>query len=161
MLRLVKILLVASVAAWAFAGAFGNLTDWAGTSGAVEATTTMATFEGGADSWRATSNGGLILAGAIFIVVLKIASGLLCLAGVGQMAAARGADAVAFQRSKSLAIAGCALAVFMLFAGWIVIAETWFEAWRSDYLRDVALQSAFRYAGMIGVIALIVGMRED
>ena len=55
MLRLVKILLVASVAAWAFAGAFGNLTDWAGTSGAVEATTTMATFEGGADSWRATS----------------------------------------------------------------------------------------------------------
>jgi hypothetical protein len=42
-----------------------------------------------------------------------------------------------------------------------VIAETWFEAWRSDLLRDVALNSAFRYCGMIGVIALFVGMREE
>jgi predicted small integral membrane protein len=70
-------------------------------------------------------------------------------------------DAAAFQKAKAIALTGCAVAMFMLFAGWIVIAETWFEAWRSDLLREQALQSAFRYCGMIGVIALFVGMQDE
>ena len=61
----------------------------------------------------------------------------------------------------SLALAGCGVAMFMLFTGWIVIAETWFEMWRSDVMRDVALNSAFRYCGMIGVMALFIGMTDD
>lgn len=161
MLRIIKIMLAASVAAWALVGAFGNFNDWAGTTGAVGAATSMSTFEGGADDWRATSNGAVILAGALYIVILKITAGALCALGALRMLAARGADAAAFQRSKSLALAGCGVAMFMLFTGWIVIAETWFEMWRSDILRDISLQSAFRYCGMIGVIALFINMTDD
>ena len=161
MLRIMKILLVLSVAAWALAGAFGNVDDWEGTVGAVAATASMATFEGGPESWRAVDNRAVALAGAVFILSMKIIAGLLCLIGAQRMAAARGGDAAAFQAAKSLALTGCAVAVFMLFFGWIVIAETWFELWRSDVFRPLALDSAFRYAGLIGVIALFVNTRDD
>jgi predicted small integral membrane protein len=161
MLRIIKIVLVISVGAWALVGAFGNVIGWEATIGAVGATTSMATFEGGADDWRATENPALILAGAVFILALKIIAGVLCLAGAWRMVNTRSGDAAAFHKAKALALTGCAVAMFMLFMGWIVIAETWFEAWRSDLLREQALQSAFRYCGMIGVIALFVGMRDE
>ena len=45
MLRIIKILLILSIAAWALIGALGNVVDWAGTMGAVEAATSMSTFD--------------------------------------------------------------------------------------------------------------------
>lgn len=56
---------------------------------------------------------------------------------------------------------GCAIAVTMLLGGFIVIAETWFELWRSDVMRGPVLGSAFRYAGLITLIALFVATRDD
>lgn len=161
MLRIVKILLVLSVAGWALLGAVGNLADWSGTVGAVEATTTMSTFEGGADSWRATSNRAVILTGAVLIPTLKLIAGLFCLGGAWRMWSARAGEATDFASAKKMALTGCAVAVFLLFTGWIVIAEGWFELWRSDAFRGPALGSAFRYAGMIALIALFVGTHDD
>jgi predicted small integral membrane protein len=66
-----------------------------------------------------------------------------------------------FGAAKELALVGCAIAMLMLFVGFIVVAETWFELWRSEALRGAALETAFRYGGMITLIALFVGMRED
>tara|TARA_R110001599_G_scaffold115128_3_gene281490 strand:- start:410 stop:643 length:234 start_codon:yes stop_codon:yes gene_type:complete len=73
----------------------------------------------------------------------------------------RAGAAAAFAKAKTLALAGCAVAILMLFSGWIVIADTWFELWRSDVLREAALDSAFRYCGMIGLIALFVGIHDE
>jgi predicted small integral membrane protein len=160
MLRILKIILVLSVAAWGLVGVFGNILDWNGTTEAVGAATSMATFEGGADDWRATSNLAIILAGALFIVSFKSACAILCLAGAWQMWTARAGDAAAFAKAKTLALAGCAVAIFMLFFGWIVIAESWFELWRSEAMREAALDAAFRYCGIIGLIALFVGMHD-
>ena len=161
MLRIIKIFLVLSVAAWGLVGAFGNIIDWSGTTGAVAAVTSMSTFEGGADDWRATTNPAVIIAGALFIMLSKTVAGLLCLAGAWRMLMARSGDAAGFAKAKTYALTGCAVAVFMLFGGFIVIAESWFELWRSDAMREGVLGSAFRYAGMIAVIALFVGMRDD
>jgi predicted small integral membrane protein len=63
--------------------------------------------------------------------------------------------------AKSLALAGCAVAVLGLFVGWIVLGEGWFEFWRSDALREPAGGGAFRYGGFIALIALMVGSRND
>lgn len=161
MIRIIKILLMLSVAFWALLGAIENVVDWGGTTGAVAATVSMSTFEGGAESWKATSNVAVVTAGALLILFGKLAAGLFCLAGTWRMWRARAGDAVAFQSAKIPALAGCGIAVFLLFTGWIVIAETWFELWRSDMMRDLALQSAFRYGALIGVIALFVGTRND
>jgi len=162
MLRTMKILLVLAVAAWGFVGVLLNVLNWTeNTLPGVAAATSMATFEGGADSWQATSNPVVIWLGALFIAGSKLVAGLLCLVGAVQMWNARGADGVTFTTAKELALTGCAVAMFMLFGGFIVVAESWFEMWRSDVLRDASLQSAFRYGGMIALIALFVAMRED
>lgn len=160
MLRLVKIMLVLAVAMWGFVGAFHNVADWSGTLGAVKAATSMSTFEGGADSWQATSHAWVVWAGAIFIMLSKLTAAALCTYGAKQMWVARKSDVHSFQFAKELAVTGCGVAVFMLFMGFIVIAESWFELWRSDAMRGPVLGSAFRYAGMIALIALFVASKE-
>jgi len=159
-LRMTKIALILAVAAWGLVGGLLNVINWQGTLSSVLAATSMSTFDGGADSWQATSNSLLMWLGALFIAVSKAVSCGLCLAGAYRMWAARGADCAAFDGAKELALAGCGVALFMLFTGFIVAAESWFEMWRSEVLRVIALQSAFRYGGMIALIALFVAMPE-
>ena len=161
MLRIIKVLLILAVASWGFIAALQNLLDWQGTLGAIGAATSMATFEGGVDSWQATSNSLVIWLGAAFIILSKLASGGLCLAGSAQMWRARQASTIEFQRSKDLALGGCAISILMLFGGFIVIAETGSELWRSDVLRGPVLDSAFRYGGMIALIALFVSSPDE
>jgi len=161
MLRIVKILLVLAVALWGIVGAYGNLTDWSGTTGAVKAVTSMSAFDGGADKWQATSNPVIVYAGALFIMLSKIFAGFLCLVGARRMWDARAGDAADFAKAKTLALTGCGVAVFMLFTGFIVIAEGWYALWNSDAMRGPVLGSAYRYAGMIALIAIFVGMRDD
>lgn len=161
MLRATKILLVLSVAMWALLGALGNVVDWQGTTGAVQSATSMSTFDPVPASARATSNTLIILLGALFITLFKLLTGVLCLFGAWQMWLARAADSKSFAQAKNWALTGCGVALFMLFAGFIVIAETWFELWRSPVMLDPVLGSAFRYFGTIGVIALFVGAREE
>lgn len=161
MLRTIKILLVCCVALWGCLGALGNLTDWGGTMGGVSAAASMSTWEGGANSWRATDNAALIMLAAALIPTLKAASAVLCLLGAWAMWQNRAKGAEEFDRAKRHALAGCGLAITLLFLGWIVLAESWFELWRSEVMRDIALESAFRYIGSIGIIALFVAMPDD
>ena len=161
-LRLTKICLVLAVAGWGVSGALGNLLDWAGTVGSVEAVSTMARFEGGSSDWRATQNPLIVYGGAIFIVAFKTACGLLCAVGAVQMWRSRRDDGGSFSASKQMAIAGCLIAVFGLFFGWIVVGEGWFEFWRDPGFGGLegAGLAAFRYGGFIGLIALLVAQDE-
>ena len=161
MLRVTKTLLILSVAAWGAVGAFLNVVNWEGTLTSVTAATSMSTFEGGADSWQATSNALVMWLGAIFIAGSKVGAAVFCVLGALRMWHARAADVHAFRAAKELALVGCGIAVFMLFSGFIVVAESWFEMWRSEFLRAASLESAFRYAGMITLIALFVAMPEE
>jgi len=161
MLRIAKVLLVLSVVLWAVLGALGNVADWKGTTGPVAAVTSMATFAGGAERWRATSNPLVIAAGVMFIVAFKITTAILCSVGAWRMSAQRRSDAETFGSAKTWALTGCAVAVLGLFGGWIVVGEQWFEFWRSDAMREAAGGSAFRYGGFIALIALMVGARDE
>ncbi|HMB58888.1 MAG TPA: DUF2165 family protein [Xanthomonadales bacterium] len=161
MLRITKIILVITVAMWGLLGAFHNVLDWSGTLGAVGAVTSMETFEGGTESWQATSSPVVIWLGALFIMLSKLTAGLLCLKGAANMWGARDKDTASFAAAKSTALAGCAIAVIMLFGGFIVIAESWFELWRSDSMRHLVLDSAFRYAGLIALVALFISTRDS
>jgi len=120
----------------------------------------MSTFEGGAQAWQATSNPLIMWLGAIFIAGSKIAAAGFCLLGAHRMFTERASDADTFAAAKEMALVGCGIAVFMLFAGFIVVAESWFEMWRSELLRVISLDSAFRYGGMIALIAIFVAQRE-
>jgi predicted small integral membrane protein len=121
----------------------------------------MSTFEGGAESWQATSSPAVVWIGALFIMLSKVTAATLCAVGAWRMWQARNADAASFQSTKEFALAGCAIAVVMLFGGFIVIAESWFELWKSDVMRGPVLDSAFRYGGMIALIGLFVAIKEE
>jgi predicted small integral membrane protein len=161
LLRVAKIALVASVALWGFIGAFHNLIGWGETLGAVAATTSMATFDGGAASWQATANPIVIWAGALFTLLSKLAAGGFCALGALRMWRTRKDAAAAFAGARQAALAGCAIAVIMLFGGFIVVAEGWFELWRSAAMRAEVLDAAFRYGGMIALIGLLVATGDE
>ena len=160
MIRIVKIGLIVTVVLWGFFGALGNILHWDETRGAVAAVTSMVSFEGGAESWRATSNPAVIWLGALFIMLSKLTAAILCTIGASRMWASRNGSAADFSAAKGVALAGCGIAVIMLFGGFIVIAESWFELWRSESMSAV-LTAAFRYAGMIALIGIFVAMPDD
>jgi predicted small integral membrane protein len=159
MLRIAKILLVAAVVAWAVVGLWTNLAELGSVTGAVAAVTSMGTVP--ADDplrGRATTSELIIFAGGAFILLFKLATAGLCAAGVWRMWSSRSAEAGAFAKAKNLALAGCSVAVLGLFVGWIVIAEEWFETFRSAH---DAGELAFRFGGFIGLIALMVATRDE
>ncbi len=85
MIRFVKIGLIITVVLWGFFGALGNVLNWDETRGAVAAVTSMVSFEGGAESWQATSNQVIIWLGALFIMLSKLSAGVLCTVGAVRM----------------------------------------------------------------------------
>ena len=161
MVRIMKISLIVTVALWGFFGALGNILDWNQALGAVAAVTSMATFEGGAESWQATTNPMIMWLGALFIMLSKLSTGIMCGVGSARMWQVRGGNVADFTAAKSIALAGCAVAVVMLFGGFLVIAESWFELWRTQGTIRLALTDAFRYAGMITLIAIFVATTND
>jgi len=161
MLRIVKIGLVITVALWGFIGALGNILDWNQALGAVAAVTSMASFEGGAESWQATTNPVIMWLGALFIMLSKLTTGVMCAVGASRMWQSRRGDVADFRAAKAISLTGCAIAVIMLFGGFLVIAESWFELWRSESTIRLALSDAFRYAGMITLIAIFIATTDD
>ena len=160
MLRKAKSIMILTVALWGFVGAFQNVIDWAGTIGAIGAATSMSTIAGGIESWQATDNLLVIWIGAFFIVGSKLATGALCGIGATGMWRASVSDSSAYKVAKEIALTGCAIAMIMLFGGFVVIAESWFELWRSESMLGPVLQSAFRYGGMITLIGLFVASND-
>ena len=160
MLRIIKIFLAAAVSAFGFVSGIFDIFHWSDTVAAVALVTSMSTWDGGASSWQAVSNIPLNWLGAAWIVILDLSYAVLCAMGVAQMWSARNAISAQFAAAKTLALAGCGLAALMLFGGFFVVAETFFELWRSDAMRGPVLDSAFRYLGSILLIALFISSAE-
>ncbi len=161
MIRTTKIGLVVVAALWGYIGALGNVLDWNQALGAVGLVTSMSTFEGGSDSWQAMTSPLLSWLGALFIVSGKLATAGMCTVGARRMWQSRSNSAADFAAAKQFALAGCAVGAIMLFGGFLVIAESWFELWRADGLIRYALTDAFRYGGLLMFIAIFVGQREE
>ena len=159
-LRYLQILLIITVAMWGLLSAIDNLADWSGTNDAVTSVASMSTYQGGPFRWRATHDPVVVVVGSVFITLSKAASGCLCLLGALQMWRARRQDTVGFTHAKSLALSGGAVAILLFFGGFLVIAEGWFEMWRSSLMVSTVSGAAFRYGAMITLISLFVAIRS-
>ena len=160
MLRIAKIVLIVSVAAYCLLGMVGNVAGWASTLHSVGGVVSMASVDDGPRQWPATSNPAIIVGTALFFIAFKTAAGVTCLAGAWRMWCARRADSLTFSHAKALALTGCAIALFGLYFGWAVIGEQIFEMWRSRIF-SASANTAFRYGAYIALIAIFVGMREE
>ncbi|MFT5541641.1 MAG: putative small integral membrane protein [Glaciecola sp.] len=77
---------------------------------------------------------------------MKALAGALCAIGALKMSSEHNNDLNAFNRAKSITITGCLIAIIMLFGGFIVVAEGWFELWRSEALRAPSSNRLFAMA---------------
>jgi predicted small integral membrane protein len=158
MLRIVKIVLVVLVAVWGLIGGIKNFADVGGGLDAVQAVMNPPESVG-LPNWQRVSNPIAIWIGWLIMPLGKLGAAGLCALGAWRMWASRKLESMLFNQAKELAIAGCGVAVAMLFGGFFVIGEVYFDLWMTP-LGEVALPNAFRMIGCIGVIALLVAQKD-
>jgi predicted small integral membrane protein len=159
-MRAGKILMVASIAAFATLVAFGNVTDYETNFAFVQHVLSMDTiFERSAIGYRAITNPALHHAAYAAIIAAEAATGVLCWIGAAVLARNLRADARTFQRAKAWAVAGLLLGFLLWQFGFMVIGGEWFGMWQSPKWDGVP--SAFRFAMVIAVVLILVVLPDD
>jgi len=157
--RLAKIALVASVGFFALMVGFDNVFDYQTNFEAVQHVLSMDTLPAGAAfGWRAITLAALQNAAYWAIILTELASGAFLVLGAGRMARAARYDALIFNASKRLAIAGLVALFLLYFLGFLVVGGEWFEMWRSASWNFQ--EAAFRFALVIGVILIFVSQQD-
>lgn len=126
--RIIKILLVASVAAWGLLDGIGNIVvydTWVKIVAFVLALEN--TMIDGELSARAITNPVLPHIGYAFIYLSKITAGILCSVSAFKLWQARNETSEIFQDAKSHFYMGCGIVMFMLIFGFIVLKGTVFN----------------------------------
>jgi predicted small integral membrane protein len=153
--RAVKLVMVTSLALFAFIVTLGNITDYGANFQFVRHVLSMdTTFPGNSLSYRAITDPMLWHLGYGVII---LGEGLTCLAFV--IAAVelarnlRGSEAQ-FRRSKRFVFVGAGLGFLVWFFGFMVIGGEWFAMWQSQLWNGQ--QAAFRfYVTLLGVLIFV------
>lgn len=117
------------------------------------------TFEGNSLMWRAITTPWIWTAGYIGIIVAEGIFAALALIGSIKMFAARNADSVTFNRTKSLGFIAYALGFAIWFIGFIVIGSEWFAMWQSSIWngKDTAMGIVTLWIGY----AILLGLNDQ
>ena len=157
--RYAKVLLTAAVALLASLVAFGNVTDYGTNFEFVQHVMRMDTvFPDSTIRYRAIDFSFLHHAAYVLIIAGETLTALLCWLGALRMWRASGRQAVEFNRSKRMAIAGLTLGFLVWQVGFMSIGGEWFGMWMSPQWNGVP--SAFRFFVTIGVALLFVAQRD-
>lgn len=157
--RHAKILMVLSLAAFAFMVTFNNITDYGSNFAFVQHVLSMdTTFPENAAMYRAIGTSALWHLGYWIIIAGEGVTFVLFLLGGIAMLRARHGSAAAFDASKDWAIAGAAAGFLVWFFGFMVVGGEWFLMWQSDIWNGQ--DAAFKfYAAILGVV-IFVNQRE-
>ena len=98
--------------------------------------------------------------GLITIMLGELAVGVFGLLGAIKMTGSRTADAMSFQDSKTLAIAGGILGVIVWYGFFITIGEMYFNMWQTE-IGLGSVNGAFRYGTVCAMLTLVVAMGDD
>ncbi|WP_234052961.1 MULTISPECIES: DUF2165 family protein [unclassified Xanthobacter] len=160
-LRLAKVVLVASLAAYALIVAYGNLVDYGSNYAFVGHVLSMdTTFPGNALMGRAITDERIWRAAYAAIIAAEGLSGLLLAAGALAMLARLRAPAAVFECAKGLVYMGAALAFLVWFFGFMVVAGEYFAMWQSREWNGQ--DAAFRiYMAVLGVLILVALPERD
>lgn len=154
-----KILLTAAIALFATLVAFGNVTDYGTNFEFVQHVLRMDTlFPDTTIRYRRIEAPAAHHTAYLFIIFLEALTAALCWFGAWKMYWARHAAALAFNRSKGIAIAGLTLGFLVWQVGFMSIGGEWFGMWMSSQWNGVP--SAFRFLVTIGIALVFVTMRD-
>jgi predicted small integral membrane protein len=153
--RLAKIVMVASLAAYALLVAFGNVTDYGTNFEFVRHVLSMdSNFPNSTLTYRAITTPALWHLAYWTIIAGEGLTGLAFAAGTVEMAGNLRGDASSFQRSKRFVYVGGALGFLVWFFGFMVVGGEWFAMWQSKEWNGQP--AAFRiYMAIVGVLVFV------
>ncbi len=109
-------------------------------------------------AWRAVTDPAIHQACYWFIIVTEFIAALLAIYGALRLWAARSLSDGTFNREKSFAVAGLALAFGLYFFGFMAVGGEWFEMWRAVPWN--MQEPAFRFIGGLGLAMLFINQRD-
>ena len=158
--RIIKILLVASIAAWGLVNGVGNLLYydyWLNIVGFV-----MSVENVESEAARAITNPLLHSIGYAFIYLPKFATGIFCGWGAYDLWRARRATAEIFEKAKYRFYIGTGISIFMLIFGFLVMAGAFFNPGvMPSVFAQTFLSGVSVYLISIGVALLYVAIPEE
>lgn len=152
-LRIAKIATAASVAAFLTLVTFDNLTDYGTNFAFVQHVLAMDTiFPTSEIGYRAVTNPTLHYVAYALIIATQAVAAALCWIGVIRLLCHIRHEAVDFNRSKDIIVAGLTIAFLLYQFGFVTIGGEWFGMWMSQQWNGVP--SAFRF--LITIIAVLI-----
>jgi predicted small integral membrane protein len=143
-IRLAKLVMVASLAGFAFLVTFGNISDYGTNSGFVRHVLSMDTIFPDSDlRYRAITQPAVWHAAYVAIIAAEGTTCVLLAAGAVAMLRSLRAEAVVFERAKRFVILGATMAFLIWFTGFMVVGGEWFAMWQSKMWNGQ--ESAFRF----------------
>ncbi len=157
--RLAKIAMTASLAAFALLVAIDNVVDYGTNYLFVQHVLSMDTiFPDSTLKGRAVTAPALWQAGYALIIAGEAATGLCFAAGTVALLGRLRAPAAHFQRAKRLCLAGAGLGFLVWFLGFMVIGGEWFQMWQSSTWNGQ--QAAFRFYVTLLAVAIFLNQPD-
>lgn len=159
-IRISKTVMVAAIGLFASLVAFGNITDYETNFAFVQHVLSLDTvFPETTIRYRAITSPMLHHAAYMLIIAAEAATAVLCWIGAYRMLRAIKMPAVAFNCSKSIAVAGLTLGFLVWQVGFMSIGGEWFGMWMSQQWNGVP--SAFRFLMTILGVLIYVAMPDS
>lgn len=158
--RLAKVALVASLAAFAFIVAYDNIVDYNSNYEFVRHVLSMdTTFPHNALMRRAITDPRVWAAAYATIIALEFLTSFLLIVGALALLARLRAPALVFNRAKVWAIAGLSVGFCLWFFGFMVVAGEYFAMWQSQTWNGQ--EAAFRIAAVILGVLIFVSLPDS
>ena len=159
LIRLAKVTMIGSLAAYAFIVAYNNVVDDGSNYQFVRHVLSMdTTFPGNALMHRAITNESIWRAAYASIMAMEGLTALLLALGAVMLLGRLRAPADVFNRSKVWAVAGLTVGFALWFFGFMVIAGEYFAMWQSKEWNGQ--QAAFRITTEILAVLIFVSLPD-
>jgi|SaaInlV_120m_DNA_3_1039746.scaffolds.fasta_scaffold56872_1 predicted small integral membrane protein len=161
-MRVGKVLMVLALGLFMVLAAFNNVLTWGGAfsaDGAVAMTIGMQeTGQHPNLMWRAIDSPIIVALGAIGIILVEIAAGVLALWGALNMWKARANSAADFHASKEKGLLGLSVMAVLYLLGFQAVAGEWFMVWQTP---APTILAAFINLAMALLVMLWVNTKDD
>jgi len=158
-LRVAKTSLVFGVALFYSFVVLNNLTDYDSNYQFIRHVLLMdTTFAGNRGMWRALNAPAWHTVFYVTIILWEFVTLILCWWGGLRLAKSVNGSREAFQRAKSLAIAGLTLSLLMWLVAFLSVGGEWFLMWQSRTWNGQ--EAAFRMFTVVGIILLLLVQTE-
>jgi len=158
--RLIKVVMVGSLALFALVVAYHNLVDYGSNYAFVQHVLSMdTTFPDNALIGRRITSPAVWSVAYAGIILAEGLTGLAFGVGTISMARRLRADAVRFRRAKRFVYVGAGLGFLVWFFGFMVVGGEWFAMWQSKVWNGQ--EAAFRFTVTILAVLIFVNQRDE